>query len=106
MIHNVVPEKIRLTYEERVRWFIQHYYETGMEYSALLVHLKDKDLDSLAWYGETISIPKYREEIYPEERSQADALLAKYEDDHEFHLHRLDREWIIECMIEFRRKKK
>ncbi len=98
--------KTELTYEERVRWFIQNYYETGMEYSSLLVSMKNENLESYDWYGETITIPKYREEIYPDERTQADSLLAKYEDENEFHLHRVDREWIIDCMIEFKRKTK
>lgn len=31
----------------------------------------------------------------------ADSILAKYEDDHEYHFHQVDREWIIEAMIEF-----
>jgi hypothetical protein len=31
----------------------------------------------------------------------ADKILARYEDDHEYHFHQVDREWIIEAMIEF-----
>jgi hypothetical protein len=106
MENKVIPGKTKLTYEERIRWFIQNYYETGMEYSCLLVSMKDEDLDSLEWYGEKISIPQYREEIFPAERNQADQLLARYEDDHEHHFHQVDREWIIDCMIEFKRKGK
>jgi hypothetical protein len=49
-----------MPYEERVGWFIQNYYETGMEYESLLVTMKDTNLDSFLWYGEMISIPKYR----------------------------------------------
>ena len=48
-----------LTYEERIRWFINNYYETGMEYEGLLVGMKDMNLDSFKWYDEVISIPKY-----------------------------------------------
>ena len=51
--------KLELTYEERIRWFISRYYETGMEYEGLLVSMKDTNLDSFQWYDETISIPKY-----------------------------------------------
>jgi hypothetical protein len=52
-----------LTYEERIRWFIQNYYETGMEYQILLETMKDADLDNLQWYDEVIRIPKYKHEI-------------------------------------------
>jgi hypothetical protein len=31
----------------------------------------------------------------------ADKILAYYEDDREYHFHQVDREWIIEAMIEF-----
>lgn len=34
----------------------------------------------------------------------ADKILAQYEDDREYHFHQLDREWIIEAMIEFANK--
>ena len=74
MEKSTVTGKTELTFEERVRWFIQNYYETGMEYSSLLVSMKNENLESYDWYGETITIPKYREEIYPEERDQADSL--------------------------------
>jgi len=106
MDEKVVPLKTRLSYEERIRWFIQNYYESGMEYSCLIVSMKDENLDSLEWYGETISIPQFREEIYPNERKEADELLAQFEDENEYHLHKSDREWIIDCMIEFKRKRK
>ena len=52
--------KIELTYEERVKWFITNYYETGMEYEILLETMKDKDLNNLKWYNDVISIPKYK----------------------------------------------
>lgn len=54
-----------LTYEERIRWFINNHYETGMEYEGLLVGMKDTNLDSFEWYNEVISIPKYVEVLNP-----------------------------------------
>lgn len=48
-----------LTYEERIRWFISNYYETGMEYDIIHESFKNYDLDNLKWYDEIISIPKY-----------------------------------------------
>ncbi len=38
--------KTELTYEERIAWFVENYYESGMEYQSLLVTLKDEDLDN------------------------------------------------------------
>ena len=32
---------------------------------------------------------------------EADKILAKYEDDNEYHLHECDRSWIIGAMIEY-----
>jgi hypothetical protein len=52
-----------LTYEERVRWFVTNYYETGMEYEGMLHALKDVDLDNFKWYDEVIKFPKYKHEI-------------------------------------------
>lgn len=57
-----VENKIELTYEERVKWFINNYYETGMEYKILLETMKDKDLNNFKWYNDVISIPKYKVE--------------------------------------------
>jgi hypothetical protein len=54
---------IKLTYEERVRWFVGKYYETGMETSGMLEALKDKDLDNFEWYDETIKFPTYKSEM-------------------------------------------
>jgi hypothetical protein len=48
-----------LTYEERVRWFVNNYYETGMEYASMLESMKNKDLDNFVWYGKKIQIPKF-----------------------------------------------
>lgn len=47
-----------LAYKHRIAWFIANYYETGMEYLGLLKSMKDKDLDNVKWYDETIQIPK------------------------------------------------
>jgi hypothetical protein len=53
-----------LTYEERIAWFVNEFYETHMEYQSLLVTMKDQDLDNIIkWYDDTIKIPKYRHEI-------------------------------------------
>ena len=60
-----------LTYEERVRWFVNNYYETGMEYASMLESMKNEDLDNFVWYGEKIQIPKFysgNETLYTEEQ--------------------------------------
>ena len=54
--------KTELTYEERIAWFVENYYESGMEYQSLLVTMKDEDLDNFKWYDDFISIPKYKVE--------------------------------------------
>ena len=53
----------KLTYEERIQWFISNFYETGMEYQSLLESMKDEDLDNFKWYDDFIKIPKYRNEL-------------------------------------------
>ena len=53
----------KLTYEERILWFVQNNYETGMEYSILLEAMKNDDLDNFKWYNEIIKIPKYKDEL-------------------------------------------
>lgn len=55
--------KIRIKYEDRIKWFLANYYESGMEYGQLLRSMKNKDLDNLEWYGDTVNIPKYLHEI-------------------------------------------
>jgi hypothetical protein len=50
-----------LSYEERVKWFLTHYYETGMEYEILLETMKNIDLDNFRHYNEIVSIPRYVE---------------------------------------------
>lgn len=52
-----------LTYEERIKWFVENYYETGMEYLSLLETMKGEDLDNFKWYDEVIKFPKYKHEI-------------------------------------------
>jgi len=53
----------KLTYKERIKWFIENYYETGMEYGILLDDMKNKDLDNFKWYDDIIKIPKYTNKI-------------------------------------------
>jgi hypothetical protein len=52
-----------LTYEERIKWFFQNYYETGMEYESWFETMKNEDLDNFKWYDEIIKFPKYKHEI-------------------------------------------
>jgi len=52
--------KTELTYAERIAWFVENYYESGMEYQSLLVTMKGEDLDNFKWYNDDISIPKYK----------------------------------------------
>jgi len=54
---------LKLSYEERIKWFIQNYYESGMELSVLLETMKDVDLDNFEWYSKRIYIPKFKIEI-------------------------------------------
>lgn len=61
--NNQVHEMEKLTYEERVQWFVNNYYETGMEYEGMLRSFKNQDLDKVKWYDEIIKIPKYKNEI-------------------------------------------
>ena len=49
---------VELTYEQRIKWFIHNYYETGMEYGILLQTMRDVNLDHFKWYNEYISIPR------------------------------------------------
>jgi hypothetical protein len=55
--------RTKLTYEERVIWFIQNHYETGMEYSLMLENMKNENLDKVEWYDEIVKIPKYIDEL-------------------------------------------
>jgi ribosome-associated translation inhibitor RaiA len=47
-----------LSTQERILWFIQNYYETGMEYDVLKESFTDSELDNFEWYGQKINIPK------------------------------------------------
>jgi len=53
----------KLTYEERIKWFIDNFYETGMEYQILLESYKNDNLDEFEWYDDIIKIPKYLSEV-------------------------------------------
>ena len=53
----------KLTYEERVKWFVNNFYESGMEYEGMLVYMRNEDLDNFKWYDTFIKIPKYKDEI-------------------------------------------
>jgi hypothetical protein len=55
--------KMELTQEQRIKWFVANYYESGMELDGLLDVMKYEDLDSFEWYGERINIPKYDYEL-------------------------------------------
>lgn len=55
--------RVLLTYEERISWFISNFYETGMDYTILLERMKDINLDAFEWYGDIINIPKYKDEL-------------------------------------------
>jgi len=46
------------TQEDRIKWFVTNYYETGMEMESMVVAMKDTDLDNFVWYGEKLTIPK------------------------------------------------
>jgi hypothetical protein len=52
-----------LSYEERIKWFVSNYYETGMEYQIMLDNMKNDDLDNFKWYDDFIKIPKYKDEL-------------------------------------------
>ena len=67
-----------LTYEERIKWFISNYYETGMEYEGLLQSMKDTNLDGFEWYDEVVSIPRYSDEVlFPESLKRANEMLER-----------------------------
>tara|TARA_R110000803_G_scaffold78744_5_gene143995 strand:- start:716 stop:1183 length:468 start_codon:yes stop_codon:yes gene_type:complete len=61
----VVAITTKLTYEERIRWFVSNYYETGMEYLKVLESFRKVDLEKIEWYNEVVAIPKYRHEVEP-----------------------------------------
>jgi hypothetical protein len=53
----------KLTYKERIDWFVSNFYETGMEYKIVYDSFKDEDLDKIEWYDDFIKIPKYKDEL-------------------------------------------
>lgn len=58
-----------LSYEERIKWFVGNYYETGMEYKSVLEGFKLVDLDNLSWYEDVIEVPKYGFTLVWDQRS-------------------------------------
>ncbi len=53
----------KLTYKERIDWFVANFYETGMEYELIYDSFKSEDLDRIKWYDDFIKIPKYKDEL-------------------------------------------
>ena len=53
----------KLTYKERIDWFVLNFYETGMEYEIIYDSFKNEDLDRIKWYNDFIKIPKYKDEL-------------------------------------------
>lgn len=65
-----------LTQEERVRWFYNNYWETGMEWLITLDSMKNTNLDEpFEWHGEKINIPKHKLSLQLYQRS-ADTFLG------------------------------
>jgi hypothetical protein len=64
-LYSVVKRLFRkkLTYKERIDWFVANFYETGMEYGIVYDSFKNKDLDKIKWYDDFIKIPKYKDEL-------------------------------------------
>lgn len=61
--YTLIDDLGELTYEERIEWFYKNYYETGMELNILLDSMRNENLDCFNWYGDTIKLPKYKDEI-------------------------------------------
>ena len=53
----------KLTYKERIDWFVANFYETGMEYQIIYDSFKNENLDRIKWYDDFIKIPKYTDEL-------------------------------------------
>ena len=64
-LYGVVKRLLRkkLTYKERIDWFVANFYETGMEYQGVYDSFKNEDLDKIKWYDDFIKIPKYKDEL-------------------------------------------
>lgn len=56
----------KLKYEDRIKWFFENYFETGMELEILLENFKNQNLDSIKHYNQIISLPKYKLNIIGE----------------------------------------
>ncbi len=62
--HKWIPVfRKKLTYKERIDWFVVNFYETGMEYEIIYDSFKNEDLDRIKWYNDFIKIPKYKDEL-------------------------------------------
>ena len=64
-LYGVVKRLFRkkLTYKERIDWFVANFYETGMEYQIIYDSFKNKDLDRIKWHDDFIKIPEYKDEL-------------------------------------------
>ena len=64
-LYGVVKRLFRkkLTYKERIDWFVANFYETGMEYQIIYDSFKNEDLDRIKWYDDFIKIPEYKDEL-------------------------------------------
>lgn len=56
-------KRIKIPYNKRIRWFVDNYYETGMEYEIVYESFKTEDLNAIKWYDEIIKIPEYFDEL-------------------------------------------
>jgi hypothetical protein len=56
-------KRTKLTYKERIQWFVNNHYETGMEYYHIYEQFKNKDLDNIDWIDGKVKIPKYKDEL-------------------------------------------
>lgn len=65
-LYGVVKRLFRkkLTYKERIDWFVANFYETGMEYESIYNSFKSENLDKIEWYDDFIKIPKYKDEWF------------------------------------------
>jgi hypothetical protein len=50
----------KLTKNEKIKWFFENYYESGMELDILLKTMKNIDFDNFEWYGKKIKFPKFK----------------------------------------------
>lgn len=59
----VAKNRPELSYTERIVWFLENYYESGLSQSRLIDAFIHEDLSNLRWNGDIISIPKYKDEL-------------------------------------------